>query len=91
MGLPDGLTINLAIHNRSGNMVWLVEMTEEYLTRSVISVLEERIKRAEVALKVCKHTKRKHRLTKLYKAMVEFHQEQTAKLQQLLDEDIEVV
>ena len=86
VNLPDGLTIDLAINNRTSELVWQVGMSEEYITRVVLSVLDERIKRAEVALKVCRHTKRKHRLTKLYNALVKFHKEQSIKLQQLTHE-----
>lgn len=82
VNLPDGLTIDLAINNRTSELVWQVGMSEEYITRVVLSVLDERIKRAEIALKVCRHTKRKHRLTKLYNALVKFRKEQSIKLQQ---------
>lgn len=67
--LPEGMMIELAINNRTRKLCWSIKFTEEYIKRSMLSILDERIERAEIAMTLCKHTKRKHRLTKLLAAM----------------------
>lgn len=48
-----------------------VRLTPEQIKQAVLKVLDERIIRATNALPLCKHTKRKHRLIKLLKALEE--------------------
>lgn len=67
--LPEGMTIELAINKKTKELCWHVSCSEEYIKRTMLSILEKRIERAEIALPLCKHTKRKHRLTKLLIAM----------------------
>lgn len=49
--------------------VYQVTVTPEQVRQSVLVILDERIKRADIALPMCKHTKRKHRLLKLIAVM----------------------
>lgn len=72
--LPQGMTIELAINEKTKKLCWRVSCSEEYIKRTMLSILEERIERAETALPLCKHTKRKHRLTKLLTAMKQLEQ-----------------
>lgn len=88
MRLPDGLTVNLAINNHNGELVYCVEWTEKYVTQKVLAVLNQRIDRAILALKVCKHTKRKHRLTKLYNTLIKFRDEYQVKLNNLINDEL---
>ncbi|MED3800196.1 hypothetical protein P4604_22795 [Lysinibacillus capsici] len=53
------------------------------IIRSVISILDERIKRAEIALPLCKHTKRKHRLSKLLTAAKQLKQQYITELKEI--------
>lgn len=69
--LPEGMKIELAFNNRTRKWCWYVSYSQEYIKQSMLNILDERIKRAEIALQLCKHSKRKHRLTKLLKAMRE--------------------
>ncbi|MEA0556065.1 hypothetical protein U1P98_18595 [Lysinibacillus irui] len=69
--LPEGMKIELAFNDRTKRWYWHVSCSEEYIKRSMLKIIDERIKRAEIALPLCKHTKRKHHLSKLLKAMRE--------------------
>ncbi|SFN13861.1 hypothetical protein SAMN05421832_11642 [Psychrobacillus psychrodurans] len=82
--MPDGMSVDLAINKRTGKLVYQISYTEEYMTRTMLSILDERIARAEIALKICKHTKRKHQLTKLYVRLIEIRNEQQNKLNDLV-------
>lgn len=73
--LPEGMTIELAINKKTKELCWLVSCSEEYVKQTMLSILEERIERAEIALPLCKHTKRKQRLTKLLNAMKHLKQQ----------------
>ena len=86
--LPNGVTVELAKNKRTGELCWDVTFTQEYIMQTTLNILNERIERAEVALKVCKHTKRKHRLTKLYDALIKFRDEQQEKLNNLVNDEL---
>lgn len=73
--LPEGMTIELAINKKTKELCWHVSCSEEYIKRTMLSILEKRIERAEIALPLCRHTKRKHRLTKLLIAMKRLKQQ----------------
>lgn len=65
MNLPEGITIEMCIHNRTDELSYEVSFTKSYINSIVLGILDERIARARIALPLCKHSKRKHRLTKL--------------------------
>jgi|GEM_PF-3086644 len=81
--LPEGMRIELAINKKTKGLCWHVSCSEEYIKRTMLSILEERIERTEIALPLCKHTKRKHRLTKLLSAMKHVRQQCIAELNEL--------
>ncbi|MFL1998364.1 hypothetical protein VYF65_004164 [Lysinibacillus irui] len=73
--LPEGMTIELAINKKTKELCWHISCSEEYIKRTMVSILEDRIERAEIALPLCKHTKRQYRLTKLLNAMKHLKQQ----------------
>lgn len=81
--LPEGMTAELAINNKTKELCWHICYSEEYFKRSVISILDERIVRAEIALPLCRHTKRKHRLTKLLNVMKQMKEQYIDELNKL--------
>lgn len=66
--------------------MYQVKFSEHDIIKMTLTILDERIKRAEVALKIIKHSKRKAVLVKLHRALVEFHKEQTNRLNTIDDE-----
>lgn len=69
--LPEGMTVKLTVNKETKTLCYHVHFSQEYIKRSMLNILDERIVSAEIALPLCKHTKRKHRLTKLLIAMRE--------------------
>ncbi|WP_107838640.1 hypothetical protein [Metasolibacillus meyeri] len=71
MKLPEGITTVPYIDKQTGELRVHVQYSKEYINSVVLRILDERIARAEMALPLCKHTKRKHRLNKLLIALKE--------------------
>ena len=69
MRLPEGITTVPYIDKQTGELRVHVQYSREYINSVVLGILDERIARAKIALPLCKHTKRKHRLTKLLSAL----------------------
>lgn len=69
MRLPEGITTVRYIDEQTGELQVHIQYSKEYLDSVVLGILDERIARAKVALPLCKHTKRKHQLTKLLSAL----------------------
>lgn len=81
--LPDGMTIEFARHIKTDALYYHVTFTRDYIVRQALIILDERIARAEIALPLCKHTKRKHRLTKQLNAMKHVKQQCIAESNEL--------
>lgn len=81
--LPDGMTIEFARHNKTDALYYHVTFTRDYIVRQALVMLDERITRAEIALPICKHTKRKHRLNKLLMMMREVRERFNNELMEL--------
>lgn len=71
--------------NRTGQLLYQVKFSERDIIKMTLTILDERIKRAEVALKVIKHSKRKAVLIKLHRALVKIHKEQIDKMNAIED------
>lgn len=76
----------MCMSNKTEQFMWQVEFSEQYIIKMILAILDERIKRAEVALKIIRHSKRKAVLIKLHRALVQFHKEQTERLSVMDDE-----
>lgn len=69
MRLPEGVTTVPYIDKKTGELKVHIQYSKEYINSIAIGILDERITRAKLALSLCKHTKRKHRLTKLLQTL----------------------
>lgn len=80
------MEIEMCKSNRTGRLLHQVTFSERDIIKMTLTILEERIKCAEVALKIIKHSKRKAVLIKLHRVLVRIHQEQTNKWNAIDDE-----
>lgn len=69
MRLPEGLSVDMCINNRTGELFYHVTATKEYIESVAINILDQRIERAKLAIRCGKHTKRIAHTRKLLNAL----------------------
>lgn len=60
-----------------------IKITEEMMLEAAIKQIEQRLRVIEVALPICRHSKRKHQIKKMQRKLVHVHMHLTKRLLQL--------